>query len=66
MRNLMNEILDNRTDTTLNYQLDYDLELNFNLKNLSRNNKISYELIDFSEIQIIFCRFVSFSLFITI
>ena len=52
MRNLMNEILDNQTDTTLNYPLDYDLnlELNFNLKNLSRKNKISYELIDFSEI----------------
>ena len=50
MRNLMNEILDNQTDTTLNYPLDYDLELNLNLKNLSRKNKISYELIDFSAI----------------
>ena len=46
----MNEILDNQTDTTLNYPLDYDLKFNFNLKNLSRKNKISYELIDFSAI----------------
>ena len=55
MRTLMNEILDNQTDTTLNYPLDYDLELNFNLK------KIPPERTRFHTNWSIFPRFKAFS-----